>query len=67
MIQFVFEAQLRVLTVIEALVNREEGQDMIEYALLAALIAVAAIVTIGFVGKDIVGVFQSVINGFASA
>ena len=55
--------QLRVLEEIERLMNREEGQDMIEYALLAALIAIAAIAVIVLVGPELRKLFQDVING----
>ena len=47
-----------------ALVTRdEEGQDMIEYALLAALIAIAAIAVIILVGPELKNLFQDVVNG----
>lgn len=59
--------QLRVLEAFDAFSDREEGQDMIEYALLAALIAVAAVAAILTVGKSVTNVFQEVVNGFASA
>jgi len=38
----------------------EEGVTMIEYAIIAALIAVAAIVIISLVGKDIKSVFCNI-------
>lgn len=37
--------------------NDESGQDLVEYALLLALIAVAAVVAIGLLGESIVGLF----------
>ena len=48
------------------LVNREEGQDMIEYALLAALIAIAAIAVIVLVGPQLRLLFQDVVNALQS-
>jgi Flp pilus assembly pilin Flp len=51
-----------------ALVTRdEEGQDMIEYALLAALISIVAIVMILAIGPYIQNTFKDVANALASA
>ena len=41
-------------------VREEEGQDLIEYSLLCALIAVASIVAMTALGTSIVGVFNYV-------
>ena len=49
------------------LAEREEGQDLIEYALLAALIAVALIAILGNVAGGIEGVFQRVITALNAA
>jgi pilus assembly protein Flp/PilA len=50
-----------------ALVTRdEEGQDMIEYALLAALISIVAIVMILAIGPYIQNTFKDVANALAS-
>jgi pilus assembly protein Flp/PilA len=38
----------------------EDGQDLIEYALLAALIALAAVVAMTATGTSINGVFNSI-------
>ena len=35
------------------ILSREDGQDLIEYALLVALISLAAVATIGILGTDI--------------
>lgn len=48
------------LSRMESVRDREEGQGMIEYSLLAALISVVAILTITAVGVDVDGVFNSV-------
>jgi pilus assembly protein Flp/PilA len=45
----------------------EEGQDMIEYALLAALISIVAIGIILLVGPYLKNLFQDVVNGLNSA
>jgi pilus assembly protein Flp/PilA len=41
-------------------VREEEGQDLIEYSLLAALIAVAAIVGMNALAVEINGIFAAI-------
>lgn len=50
-------------TYIESLRKKDEGVTMIEYGLLAALIAVALIVTIILVKNALQGTFTDVANG----
>jgi pilus assembly protein Flp/PilA len=45
----------------------DEGQDLIEYALLAALIALAAVVAMQATGTSINGVFNSISGQLTSA
>ena len=40
----------------------ESGQSMVEYALVTALIAVAALVPVQTLGEGIVGVFEGIID-----
>lgn len=40
----------------------EEGQGMIEYGLLVALISIAAIAVITLIGPQLKGIFQQVVN-----
>ncbi|MBI2765428.1 MAG: Flp family type IVb pilin [Chloroflexi bacterium] len=48
---------------IRPLLPRDEtGQSMVEYALVTALIAVAALVTVQTLGEGIVGVFEGIID-----
>ena len=47
---------------IRALVRDESGQDLIEYALVAALIALGAIVAMGSLANQISNAFNSVGN-----
>jgi pilus assembly protein Flp/PilA len=48
---------------IRSLFARDEtGQSMVEYALVTALIAVAALVTVQTLGEGIVGVFEGIID-----
>jgi pilus assembly protein Flp/PilA len=50
-----------------ARLEREEGQDMIEYALLAALISIVAIAIIILIGPYLVNLFQDVVNALGTA
>jgi Flp pilus assembly pilin Flp len=47
----------RLMTAIGRLVSNETGQDLIEYGLLAALIAVVAMVSVSALGDTIYNVF----------
>jgi len=46
--------------------EREEGQDMIEYALLAALISIVAIAIILLVGPYLDNLFKDVVNALGT-
>ena len=64
---YLIAGQLRLRALLADLLNREEGQDMIEYALLAALISIVAIAIIVLVGPYLKDLFQDVVNGLDSA
>ena len=49
----------QVLTAIGRLVLRDEGQDLIEYGLLVALIAIVAMVGVTTLGNTIYTIFWS--------
>jgi pilus assembly protein Flp/PilA len=55
------------MNLLKRLWQEEQGQDLIEYALLAAIIALAAIVTMGTLAKDINNVFSSIGSDLSSA
>ena len=67
MTELVISGQLKLREMIERLTNREEGQDMIEYALLAALISIVAIAIIVLIGPFLKSLFQDVVNALGSA
>jgi Flp pilus assembly pilin Flp len=46
--------------IVVAIRDREEGQAMVEYALILALVSVAAIVILGTVGDGVVTTLTSV-------
>ena len=45
--------------------DEEEGQAMIEYALLAFLISIAAVAVLVLIGPELVNVFQGVLDGIS--
>jgi pilus assembly protein Flp/PilA len=51
---------LRATEGLRALRDREEGQGMVEYGLILALVSVAAIVALGIIGTNVNGVFEAV-------
>lgn len=48
-------------------VNDEEGQDMVEYALLLSLVAVACISILLTIGTDVSGIFTKAKTTLATA
>jgi pilus assembly protein Flp/PilA len=68
--EFAIAQQMKLREMMDSLVarlEREEGQDMIEYALLAALISIVAIAIILLVGPYLKDLFQDVVNALGSA
>jgi pilus assembly protein Flp/PilA len=47
--------------------NKEDGQDLLEYALLVALIALIAIVAVGEAGTAVNTIFTSIAGKLAAA
>ena len=45
----------------------EEGQTLVEYGLIIALLSIAAIVILGLLGTEVVDVFNRVKNSLAGA
>ena len=52
---------------IQRFIREEEGQDLIEYALLAALIAVMLVASMQAVEGGISGVFARIVTALAAA
>jgi pilus assembly protein Flp/PilA len=65
--EFVIAQQNKLRDLIETLTSREEGQDMVEYALLAALISIVAIAIIILLGPYLKDLFQDVVNALGTA
>ena len=62
MTEFIVNQQTKLQALIATLNEREEGQDMVEYALLAALISIVAIAIILLVGPYLDNLFNDVVN-----
>jgi Flp pilus assembly pilin Flp len=48
------------------LLRREEGQTMVEYSIVAALIAVVAMAAVQALGVGITGVFNNIVQSITS-
>jgi pilus assembly protein Flp/PilA len=55
------------LNYLKSFVREEEGQDLLEYALLVALIALIAIGAVGAAGNSVSTIFQSIADQLAAA
>ena len=62
----VLEVGERIRELTERLRTREEGQGMVEYALILVLIAIVVIVIISTVGKTLNNVYSNVSKGLAN-
>ena len=51
----------------KSFVRNEEGQDLLEYALLVALIALVAIAAVGAAGGSVSTIFQNIAGQLAAA
>ncbi len=55
------------LNFVKSFSNREEGQDLLEYALLVALIALIAIGAVGMAGTSVQTIFTNIATKLAAA
>ena len=58
---------LRVKEAIQSARDREEGQGLVEYALILSLVSIASIVVLGVVGADVGEVLDAVENALNGA
>ena len=56
-----------IINAINGFVRNDEGQDLIEYALLAALIALAAVVMIRAAGVEVNAIFERIVGELSTA
>jgi len=47
---------------LKKLINREEGQSLVEYALIIALVAIALVVGLGTLSDGITGTFEDIVG-----
>jgi len=52
---------------LRALLRGEEGQDLLEYALLVALIALVAVAAVTAAGGSVATIFQNIADALAKA
>jgi pilus assembly protein Flp/PilA len=57
----------RVMTFAQQFIKDESGQDLIEYALVAGLIGLAAVTAMGSLGNSVNSIFTSVNDSLSSA
>ena len=55
------------LSYVKSFARNEEGQDLLEYALLVALIALIAIGAVGAAGQSVDTIFQNIADQLAAA
>ena len=46
------------------LLKRQEGQDLVEYALIIALVSIALVLALGALTGGISGVFSTIVSAF---
>lgn len=56
---------MHLITTLRSLVRRDEGQDLLEYALLVALIAIVAVAGVTAAGVNVEAIFQSIATELA--
>ena len=52
---------------VKSFARNEEGQDLLEYALLVALIALIAIGAVGLAGKSVSTIFTTIASSLTAA
>jgi Flp pilus assembly pilin Flp len=57
---FPTDEEKRVITPLARLAQDEDGQDLIEYGLLAALISIVAVLAIGQLGEKVLSAYESI-------
>ena len=57
---------MNVISRLRTLVRCDEGQDLLEYALVIALIALVAFVAVQAAGNSVSGIFNNIANQLAA-
>ncbi len=58
---------MRLVNFVKSLVRNEEGQDLLEYALLVALIALVAVGAVTLAGTNVSTIFTRIANAIGGA
>ena len=58
---------MKLVNFVNSLVRNEEGQDLLEYALLVALIALVAVAAVGAAGGSVKNIFQKIADALTNA
>ena len=56
-----------IVSTLRRLTGNDEGQDLLEYALLVALIALVAVAAVGFAGSQVNTIFKNIGNQLSAA
>jgi Flp pilus assembly pilin Flp len=57
---------MKLVNFVKSFVRNDEGQDLLEYALLVALIALVAITAVGLAGGSVKGIFTNIAGQLAN-
>ena len=58
---------MQLVNAVKSFVRNEEGQDLLEYALLVALIALVAVGAVTLAGKNVSTIFNNIAAAIAPA
>ena len=58
---------MQLVNFVKSFVRNEEGQDLLEYALLVALIALVAITAVGLAGNSVKAIFTDIAGQLTNA
>jgi len=61
------EDVMQLVNAVKSFARNEEGQDLLEYALLVALIALVAITAVQAAGQSVFTIFNNIANALANA
>jgi pilus assembly protein Flp/PilA len=61
------EEVMQLVNAVKSFARNEEGQDLLEYALLVALIALVAITAVQAAGQSVFTIFNNIANALANA
>jgi pilus assembly protein Flp/PilA len=56
-----------IVSTLRRLTGNDEGQDLLEYALLVALIALVAVASVAFAGTQVNQIFKNIGNQLSAA